>query len=151
MYSSFDIPPAFTGPCNRKKYDGTHLYNTYYQWVSIFLGFLAVLYYIPRCIWLMLEGGLMAYIVKGEAVVDSRSFHFCHSLGTCGRVVDDADKKMSVMLKHFQEHVHNKFNRYAFGFFLCEIFNLFFAFLSIYLTHVFLNHQFYDYGLLVYQ
>ena len=66
MYSSFDMPPTFTFPCTRKTYDGNHLYNTYYQWVPIFLAVQAAIFYIPRCIWLMLEGGLMAYIVKGE-------------------------------------------------------------------------------------
>ena len=65
MYTSFDTPPSFTSPCTRKKYDGTFLYNTYYQWVSIFLGFLAVVYYIPRCVWIMLEGNLMEILVKG--------------------------------------------------------------------------------------
>ena len=66
MYSSFDIPPDFEGICTRRETDGTRLYNSYYQWVSIFLGSQAVLFYIPRCIWLMLEGGLMSYIVKGR-------------------------------------------------------------------------------------
>ncbi len=66
MYSTFDIPPDFEGQCTRRKQDGTRLYNTYYQWVSIFLGSQAVIFYIPRCIWLMLEGGLMSYIVKGK-------------------------------------------------------------------------------------
>ena len=51
------------------------------------------------------------------------------------------------MLKQFQEHVHNKFNRYAFGFFLCEVTNLLFAFLNIYMTDVFLNYQFFNYGI----
>ena len=42
MYSSFDMPSTFKFPCTRKTpYDGNHdttyLYNTYYQWVSIFL------------------------------------------------------------------------------------------------------------------
>ena len=68
MYSTFDIPPDFEGVCTRRNTDGTRLYNTYYQWVSIFLGTQAVLFYIPRCIWLMLEGGLMSYIVKGERI-----------------------------------------------------------------------------------
>ena len=63
----------------------------------------------------------------------------------------DMNKKKGEMLKHFQEHVHNKFNRYAFGFFLCEFCNLLFAVICIYLTHIFLNYQFYDYGILVYQ
>lgn len=66
MYSSFDIPPDFEGICTRREHDGSRLYNSYYQWVSIFLGSQAVLFYIPRCIWLMLEGGLMSYIVKGK-------------------------------------------------------------------------------------
>ena len=66
MYSSFDMPETFQFPCARKKYDGTYLYNTYYQWVSIFLAFNAGLFYIPRCIWLIIEGGLMSYMVKGK-------------------------------------------------------------------------------------
>ncbi len=66
MYSSFDMPATFTFPCARRtSYDGTYLYNTYYQWVSIYLAFQAGLFYIPRCIWLIIEGGLMSYMVKG--------------------------------------------------------------------------------------
>ena len=69
MYSSFDMPSTFHFPCARKgPYDGTYLYNTYYQWVSIFLAFQAGLFYIPRCIWLIMEGGLMAFIVKGKFI-----------------------------------------------------------------------------------
>ena len=67
MYSSFDVPNTFNFPCTRKNYEGTYLYNTYYQWVSIFLAVQAGLFYIPRCIWLVIENGLMSYIVKGKA------------------------------------------------------------------------------------
>ena len=66
MYSSFDVADSFSFPCTRKNYEGSYLYNTYYQWVSIFLAFLAGLFYIPRCIWLIIEGGLMSYMVKGR-------------------------------------------------------------------------------------
>mgnify|MGYP002525508577 CR=1 FL=1 len=48
------------GICARKKQSDQPenlMYNSYYQWVSIFLVFQAMLFYIPRVIWLMLEGG----------------------------------------------------------------------------------------------
>ena len=81
MYSSFDMPSTFKFPCTRKTpYDGNHdttyLYNTYYQWVSIFLAFQAGLFYIPRCIWLIMEGGLMAFIVNGMTKKNYFIFHF---------------------------------------------------------------------------
>ena len=60
MYSTFDIPAAFEGNCARKRQSDQPenlMYNSYYQWVSIFLVFQAMLFYIPRVIWLMLEGG----------------------------------------------------------------------------------------------
>jgi len=65
MYSTFDIPEDFMGSCSRKSFDSTNLYNTYYQWVSIFLMVQAIVFYIPRCIWLSMEGGLMNFLVKG--------------------------------------------------------------------------------------
>lgn len=71
--------------------------------------------------------------------------------GTTGRVVDDAEEKISKMLKHFQEHVHNKFNRYAFGFFFCEFMNPCLALFSVYLTHKFLLDQYLEYGLQIYR
>ena len=45
-----------------------------------------------------------------------------------------------------QEHVHNKFNMYAFVFFGCEVANLVIALFAIYLTHLFFNNQFLTYG-----
>ena len=71
--SSFDIPPDFEGVCTRRQHDGTRLYNSYYQWIPIFLAIQAGMFYIPRCVWLICEGGLMAYIVKGKNSL-SRNF-----------------------------------------------------------------------------
>ncbi|XP_023324723.1 innexin inx2 [Eurytemora carolleeae] len=109
MYSTFDIPPDFKGSCARKTFDRTNLYNTYYQWVSIFLMMQAIVFYLPRCIWLSMEGGLMNFLVKGNQ----------------GRVVEDAEAKKEKLLVSF-------------------------SFTSFPVTNAFLNHQFYDYGYLVY-
>ena len=57
MYSTFDIPADFEGNCARQRQSDHPMYNSYYQWVSIFLVFQAMLFYLPRVVWLMLEGG----------------------------------------------------------------------------------------------
>ena len=57
MYSSFKIPRDFRGQCYRKNQSDNSVYNSYYQWVPIFLVFQAFLFYLPRVIWLMSEGG----------------------------------------------------------------------------------------------
>ena len=41
-----------------------------------------------------------------------------------GRVVNDHQEKLVKLLDLFVEHVHNKFNKYAFYFFLCELLNI---------------------------
>ena len=49
------------------------MYNSYYQWVSLFLIFQAFLFYFPRIIWLMSEGG-NCEIIKLELQL---SFSIC--------------------------------------------------------------------------
>jgi len=135
MYSTFDIPEDFMGSCSRKSFDSTNLYNTYYQWVSIFLMVQAIVFYIPRCIWLSMEGNLMTFLVKG----------------TQGRVIEEANEKQNKLLDNYLEHVHNKFNKYAFCFFFCELLNILISVSQVFITNAFLNYQFMDYGYLVYQ
>ena len=86
MYSTFNIPLEFRGSCSKREHDGTTLYNSYYQWVSLFLVVCAVLFYIPRAIWLMAEGGLMKFL----------------SRGTTSKIVEDAGKKREELVKTFQ-------------------------------------------------
>ena len=64
MYSEFHVPDNYKGFCTSDSHVGTTLYNSYYQWVSIFFMIQAVLFYIPRCIWLSMEGGMMSFLVK---------------------------------------------------------------------------------------
>lgn len=71
--------------------------------------------------------------------------------GTTGRFVDEPEDKIAKMLKHYQEHIHNKYNGYAFGFFACELLNPCLSILSMYLTHKFLLNQYLSYGLEVFK
>jgi len=135
MYSSFNIPADFKGFCSRRQQDTTNLYNTYYQWVSVFLMIQAILFYLPRCIWLSMEGGLMNVLVKGHT----------------DRIVEDHSKKQKALLEHYIEHVHNKFSKYAICFFFCELLNILIAVSQIFVTDAFLNYEFLDYGARVFE
>ena len=48
MYSSFNIPLNFKGACTKREHDGSALYNSYYQWVSLYLVISALMFYAPR-------------------------------------------------------------------------------------------------------
>jgi len=135
MYSSFNIPPDFKGACAKREFNGAKLYNTYYQWVAIFLVFQSVMFYLPRSIWLMLEGGLMKFLAKGAR----------------GKIIEEACEKRESLLSTFQEHLHNKYNAYAAGFFCCEVGNLVVVLSQIFVTNKFLNHQFLAYGFRIFK
>lgn len=138
MYSTFDIPPKYKGPCAGTSTDdtiGSIVYNSYYQWVPIYLIFLAVLFYLPRGIWLYYEGGLMSFFGKG----------------TTTRQVEDQEEKLESLLKFFSENIKNKYNVYFCGFIICEILNLFIVVLQFFLTNRFLHHRYMTYGWSVWQ
>ena len=130
MYSTFNIPETYEGKCARKTQSEDPVYNSYYQWVSIFLIFQAFLFYTPRVAWLMLEGGLMKYLGKG----------------TTGRIIEDGDDKQRQLLKVFQDNLQNKYNRYAMVFFSCEVLNVLIVFSQFFITNAFLQNQFLLYG-----
>ena len=56
MYSSWNIPAKYKGACSSSQttslqqsdYKVSIVYNSYYQWVPLYLLFLAMLFYIPR-------------------------------------------------------------------------------------------------------
>jgi len=95
----------------------------------------AILFYLPRCAWLAMEGGLMNFLAKGHT----------------DRIVEDHQEKQKALLEHYHEHVHNKFSKYALGFFFCELLNSIISVSQIFVTNMFLNYQFLDYGTKVYE
>jgi len=135
MYSEFHVPDTYVGYCNSDAHVNTMLYNSYYQWVPVFFIVQAILFYIPRCIWLSTEGGMMAFLVTG----------------CTDRVVENPSDKQSSLLRNYCEHVHNKFNKYAACFFFCELLNVTISVSQIFVTHAFLNYNFLDFGYNVYK
>jgi len=133
MYANFRIPPSYRGPCS-SDFDESEIdmpiYNSYYQWIPIYLIFMAVVFYLPRGIWLMMEGGLMKFFGKG----------------TTTRLIEDPEEKREKLIKFFKDNIHNKYNIYYVGFVICEFLNLIVVICTIWMTNKFLNGQFMWYG-----
>jgi len=137
MYSTFDIPVEYKGPCGGNPEDALDVivYNSYYQWVSIFLIGLAILFYLPRVLWLMLEGGLMKFFGKG----------------TTTRFIEDQDEKRDKLVEFFRRNIHNKYNVYLLGFIFCEFLNFITVIVVFFLTDRFLHYRYLGYGYNVWQ
>ena len=41
------------------------IYNTYYQWIPVYLNILALCFMIPKLLWTHIEGGVMKFIRGG--------------------------------------------------------------------------------------
>ena len=86
------------------------VYNSYYQWVGLYLIFLAVLFYFPRLLWLMMEGGLMEFFGKGTTTrLISRLFKHAMKFGSF-RFIDDQEEKKETLVNFFIKNIHNKYN-----------------------------------------
>ena len=67
MYATFHVPPDYKGECTAESNfneDGT-IYNTYYQWIPIYLNICALWFMVPKLLWTYLEGGVMKFIREG--------------------------------------------------------------------------------------
>ena len=132
MYSTWNLPPSYKGACSAGVEDRTSVvYNSYYQWVPLYLLLLAILFYLPRMIWLVMEGGLVEFFGRG----------------TMSRIIDDREKKMETLVRFFSENIFNKYNIYYLSFIIIESLNWLFVLLQFGLSNMFLHHNFSTYGL----
>jgi len=140
MYAKFHIPAKYQGPCSTSDEDlsediETNVYNSYYQWVPLYLVFLAALFYLPRIIWLVMEGGLMKFFAKG----------------TTTRIIEDQDEKREKLVEFFRRNIQNKYNIYLVGFICCEFLNIIIVLLQFPMTNKFLRQRYSTYGFDVWQ
>ena len=58
-----------------------------------------------------------------QAIKYSQTYLDLHKrIGTA--LVENKEEKQKTLMKNYCEYVHNKFNKYAFGFFFCELLNV---------------------------
>jgi len=138
MYSTWDIPREYKGACSGGDLGegrGRIVYNSYYQWVPLYLLVLSVLFYLPRLFWLLMEGGLMRFFGRG----------------TASRLVEDEHDKRERLVRYYTRNIHNKFNIYFFAFIFCECLNLAMVILQFGMTNQFLSKRFITYGFQVWR
>jgi len=106
-------------------------YHKYYQWVCLTLFFQAALFYIPRYLWKIWEGGRLKMLVQDMNVP----------------IVDGdqkADRK-KVLVDYFVEH-RDGHDFYALKFFFCEFLNLVNGVGQMFFMNFFLGGEFTTYG-----
>ncbi|XP_068234407.1 uncharacterized protein [Palaemon carinicauda] len=111
-------------------------HHKYYQWVTLFLYLQAIMFYVPRYLWKIWEGGKVKNLVMelNSPIVE-----------------DDAKRERKTMLvNYFSQNLHNH-NFYAFRFFVCELLNFVNVIGQIYFTDRFLGYEFTTYGTRVIQ
>ncbi|XP_066595813.1 innexin inx2-like [Prorops nasuta] len=106
--------------------------HRYYQWVFFVLGLQALLFYTPRALWGIWEGGLVHLLSRDLSVPLLRD-------------VWTLDRKRQLVDYFTKTNLHSH-NFYAFRFFICELLNFANAVGQIYLLNVFLEGQFTEYG-----
>jgi len=142
IHSTFSVPetpggdPSELGPfgllpVSHLKPGEDLKYHKYYQWVCFTLFFQAILFYIPRFLWKIWEGGKLSMLVSGLNLP----------------IISPEAKKerKEVLVNYFTENRRNH-NFYALRFFACEFLNLVNVIFQIWFMDFFLGGEFSTYG-----
>uniref|UniRef100_T1J195 Innexin n=1 Tax=Strigamia maritima TaxID=126957 RepID=T1J195_STRMM len=145
IHATFSLPSAFhqrvgwdTVPypgIGSSRFDQKDkIYYSYYQWVCFVLFFQAILFYVPRALWKIWEGGLIKNLTDG--------------LHLAVTTEEERRKPKKVLIDYLTMHVRSH-NFYALRYFFCEILCLINIISQMYLLDKFLGHEFFTYGLKV--
>jgi len=141
IHSTFSIPSRWTSkigsgvphpgvaPVNEEEI--TH--HAYYQWVCFFLFLQFLLFHIPRTIWKNSEGGKVKMLIGNlnEPYMDKKD--------------EGVQEQITTIVTYFKAH-RGGHGRYAFRFFLCEVWNFVNVIVQIYFIDFFLGGEFQTYG-----
>lgn len=110
------------------------VYHRYYQWVGFMLFMQAILFYLPRYLWKMWEGGKMSMLVMGlnKPCLDKK----------------EKESKIATLVEYVGQNMGSN-KVYAACYILCEIFNFANVIGQIYLTDRFLGYEFSTFGVRV--
>uniref|UniRef100_T1J6W8 Innexin n=1 Tax=Strigamia maritima TaxID=126957 RepID=T1J6W8_STRMM len=130
---------SFVGPGGNEPYPGvstvkqgdTVFYHTYYQWVWLVLTLQAAMFYLSRYIWKKIENGRMSCLVSGltEPLCEKQSIN--------GKVT---------LLSQYVLRNWNQLNKWAYGYFFCEVLNFVNVIGQIFIIDKFLGGTFTTYG-----
>ncbi|KAH9402133.1 hypothetical protein TYRP_016707 [Tyrophagus putrescentiae] len=109
-------------------------YHRYYQWVSFVLFFQSTLFYIPRWLWKMWEGGKIQALMMDLDV------------GVCSKSEKDQKKKLLV---DYLFHSRGHHNWYAGRYFFCEVLAFANVVFQMYALDKFFDGEFLTYGIQV--
>jgi len=108
------------------------IYHKYYQWVCFVLFLQAIMFYIPRYLWKLWEGGRLRSLV----------------LGLNSPIMQDKEKQeqIALLVQYLKDNMRYH-NPYFFYFVVCEVMNFVNVIIQMYLIDAFLGGAFSTYGL----
>ncbi|MCL4123137.1 UNVERIFIED_CONTAM: hypothetical protein GTU68_002771 [Idotea baltica] len=138
IQSTFTLPQVkngiYAGVHNSNGQGGEPLqrrYHSYYQWVTLFLYLQALMFYIPRYLWKLWEGGKLKMLIDGLHLP----------------ILDEAEaESRKQFLVSFVRNNLRKQDSYAYKFFFCEILNFVNIIAQIFITDAFVGYEFTEYG-----